>query len=105
MMTWADHRVSTGAFLRAEAGSIRGWVITRTPGLVWFCVVAIAVGAGFYGAAMGSWREPMQALYTGIKLPLAILLTTLGNGLLNGMLAPLLGCCLASRSRRSSWAR
>jgi hypothetical protein len=40
---------------------------------------------------MGSWREPMQALYTGIKLPLAILLTTLGNGLLNGMLAPLLG--------------
>jgi hypothetical protein len=40
---------------------------------------------------MGAWREPLQALYTGIKLPLAILLTTLGNGLLNGMLAPLLG--------------
>ena len=39
----------------------------------------------------GVWREPLQALYTGIKLPLVILLTTLGNGLLNGMLAPLLG--------------
>ena len=48
-------------------------------------------GAGSYGAAIGAWREPLQALYTGIKLPLAILLTTLGNGLLNGMLAPLLG--------------
>ena len=40
---------------------------------------------------MGCWRDPLQALYTGIKLPLVILLTTLGNGLLNGMLAPLLG--------------
>ena len=48
-------------------------------------------GAGLYGAAMGWWRDPLQALYTGIKLPLVILLTTLGNALLNGMLAPLLG--------------
>jgi len=40
---------------------------------------------------MGSWRGAMQAFYTGIKLPLVMLLTTLGNGLLNGMLAPLLG--------------
>src|SRR5437667_6808330 len=47
--------------------------------------------AGLYGAAMGSWRDAWQALYTGIKLPLVILLTTLGNGLLNGLLAPLLG--------------
>ena len=40
---------------------------------------------------MGSWASPLQSLYAGIKLPLVILLTTLGNGLLNGMLAPLLG--------------
>lgn len=40
---------------------------------------------------MGMWRDAMQALYTGIKLPLVILLTTLGNALLNSMLAPLLG--------------
>ena len=53
--------------------------------------MAIVIGAGSYGAVMGSWRDATQALYTGIKLPLAILLTTLGNGLLNGMLAPLLG--------------
>jgi len=59
--------------------------------LVGFCVAAIVIGAGSYGAVMGCWRDPLQALYTGIKLPLVILLTTLGNGLLNGMLAPLLG--------------
>jgi len=46
---------------------------------------------------MGCWRDPWQALYTGIKLPLVILLTTLGNGLLNGMLAPLLGLNLGFR--------
>jgi hypothetical protein len=86
-----DQPNSLGAFLRAEAQNIRGWVVARTFGLAGFCVVVIMAGAGLYGAAIGSWREPMQALYSGIKLPLAILLTTLGNGVLNGMLAPLLG--------------
>jgi hypothetical protein len=39
----------------------------------------------------------LQALYTGVKFPLVILLTTLGNGLINGMLAPLLGLNLSFR--------
>ena len=39
----------------------------------------------------------MQAFYTAIKLPLVILLTTAGNGLLNGMLAPLLGLNMTFR--------
>jgi hypothetical protein len=57
----------------------------------------IVVGAGFYGAAMGSWRAPLQALYVAIKFPLIILLTTLGNAMLNAMLAPLLGINLSVR--------
>lgn len=63
----------------------------RQENLIGLCIAAIVAGAGSYGAVMGCWRDPLQALYTGIKLPLVILLTTLGNGLLNGMLAPLLG--------------
>jgi hypothetical protein len=55
------------------------------------------MGAGLYGAVMGCWRAPLQALYVAIKLPLLILLTTIGNGLLNGMLAPLLGLNIAFR--------
>lgn len=82
---------SIGAFLRAEPERFHEWVMRRQGNLVGFCVVAIVVGAGSYGAVMGCWRDATQALYTGIKLPLVILLTTLGNGLLNGMLAPLLG--------------
>jgi hypothetical protein len=86
-----------GVFLRARPELLREWVLRRQLHLVMFCVVAIVIGAGVYGAVMGSWRGPLQALYTGIKLPLVILLTTLGNGLLNGMLAPLLGLNLTFR--------
>jgi hypothetical protein len=82
---------SLDSFLRAGPASFHEWIMRRQTALVAFCVVAIVIGAGSYGAVMGSWRDPWQALYTGIKLPLVILLTTLGNGLLNGMLAPLLG--------------
>jgi hypothetical protein len=57
----------------------------------------IIAGAGLFGAALGSWRAPTQALFTAIKLPLILLLTALGNGLLNAMLAPLLGLNLSLR--------
>jgi len=78
-------------FLRADAGTFYEWVMQRQSQLIGFCVLAIIAGAGTYGAVMGCWSTPTQSLYAGIKLPLVILLTTLGNGLLNGMLAPLLG--------------
>ena len=51
----------------------------------------IVLGAGCYGAAMGWWRAPQQALFTAVKFPLILLLTAIGNALINGMLAPLLG--------------
>ncbi len=87
----ALHAYSLDRFLRADAALFRDWVVRRHLGMVCVCVASIILGAGVYGAAMGSWRDAAQALYTGIKLPLVLLLTTLGNGLLNGMLAPLLG--------------
>lgn len=78
-------------FLRADPNALYEWVVLQRARLIWFCIGCIIAGAGIYGTTIGIWREPLQALYTGIKLPLVILLTTLGNGLLNGMLAPLLG--------------
>jgi len=77
--------------MRADAHLLCKWVVRQRTQLIWFCIALIIVGSGIYGATVGIWREPLQALYTGIKLPLVILLTTIGNGLLNGMLAPLLG--------------
>ena len=83
------HPRFVSAFLRADAGTFHEWVTRRESQLIAFCIVAIIAGAGTYGAVMGLWSCPLQALYAGIKLPLVILLTTLGNGLLNGMRAPL----------------
>src|SRR5581483_10143539 len=65
-------------------------------------LAVIVFGAGLYGAAMGWWRAPQQALYVGIKFPLIILLTTLGNALINGMLAPLLGLNIPFRQSFSA---
>ncbi len=65
--------------------------------LVAFQLTLILLGAGLYGAAMGWWRSPLMAAYNFVKFPLVILATTMGNALLNGMLAPLLGVDLRFR--------
>src|SRR5690349_15148181 len=77
--------------LRGDAGPIKQWIERNSAGRLIGSLFVIVAGAGLFGAAMGSWRAPLQALFTGIKFPLVILLTTMGTALLNGMLAPLLG--------------
>ena len=77
--------------LRGDVESLYGWSRFWESRRIALQIGVIIAGAGCYGAAMGWWRDPQQALFTGIKFPLIILLTTLGNGLINGMLAPLLG--------------
>src|SRR4051812_39694900 len=84
-------------FLRADAGGLCGWLTRRDSRLVWFCVFAIVAGAAPYGAVVGCWWSPLQALYVAIKLPALLFLTAFGNGLLNGMLAPLLGLNIGFR--------
>ena len=90
------------ALLRGEPELIAAW--TRQWSLQRFAlhVGIIILGAGLYGAAMGWWRDPQQALYVAIKFPLIILLTTTGNALLNAMLAPLMGLNLPFRQSCSA---
>lgn len=83
--------------LRGEPEPINGWIQQWNPGRALLHVAVIVAGTGLYGAAMGYWRAPLQAGFVAAKFPLIILLTTLGNGLLNGMLAPLLGMNLGFR--------
>lgn len=85
------------ALLRGEEKSLQGWL--RSDDTVRFGreLTVILIGSSCYGAAMGWWRSPEQALFVAIKFPLIILLTTLGNALLNAMLAPLLGLNLTLR--------
>src|SRR6266545_4896269 len=82
--------------LGGEPASMRSWMERWEAGRLLLYGAVIVVGAGLFGAATGWWRAPLQALYTAIKLPLIILLTTLGNGLLNAMLAPLLSFTIAA---------
>jgi hypothetical protein len=89
-------------FLRADAPRLSEWAAWPQSRLVWLCVGTIVAGGGAYGAAMGSWCAPLQAVYVAIKLPLLILLTTIGNGLLNGMLAPLLGLKITFRQTQTA---
>ena len=86
-----------GTLLSGEAAALAGWAGKFESRRFAFHLAVIVVGAGLYGAAMGWWRDPMQALYVGIKFPLIILITTLANALLNAMLAPLLGLNLTLR--------
>jgi hypothetical protein len=83
--------------LRGEERSLQEWTEHWRLARFFLCLALIVVGAGSFGAAMGAWRAPLQALFCAIKLPLIILLTTLGNGLLNAMLAPLLGLNIPAR--------
>lgn len=83
--------------LRGEAEPINQWIREWNAHRIATYLLIIVAGTGIYGAAMGFWRGPQQALFTAIKFPLIILLTTLGNGLLNGMLAPLLGIDMTFR--------
>lgn len=86
-----------GVLLRGESAAVRSWIDQPVLRRVVLHLGIIVIGAGCYGAAMGWWRAPQQALLVAIKFPLIILLTTAGNGLLNGMLAPLLGLNLTFR--------
>jgi hypothetical protein len=83
--------------LRGEVEPINRWIERWSANRLLFYVGVIILGSASFGAAMGSWRAPEQALYCAIKLPLVVLLTTVGNGLLNGLLAPLLGLNLRFR--------
>jgi hypothetical protein len=91
------HPGQTGVLLRGEAESINRWTQQWEWRQVLYFIGLIGLGAGLYGAAMGCWHAPKQAFFSALKLPMVILLTTLGNALLNGMLAPLLGLNLGFR--------
>ena len=83
--------------LRGEPKPIQSWIEHWSSGRMVLYGAVIVAGTAAFGGAIGVWRDPMQALYTAIKFPLIVLLTTLGNGLLNGMLAPLLGVNISFR--------
>src|SRR6185503_2036874 len=96
------HLGEFATLLRGETKSIAAWSAGWNARRFVLHLAIIVFGAGCYGAAMGWWRDPRQALYVAIKFPLIILFTTLGNALINGMFAPLLGLNIPFRQSFSA---
>src|SRR6187431_944724 len=71
--------------------ALQGWLENPTMVRLLACAAAIVLGCGAYGFTLGLWRAPLMGGYVAVKLPLLIFLTLLTNGLLNGMLAQVLG--------------
>jgi hypothetical protein len=91
------HKQRIATLLQGEADTLVAWTTHFELRRLGFQIAVILAGAGLYGAAMGWWRDPLQALFVAIKFPLILLLTALGNALLIGMLAPLLGLNISFR--------
>jgi hypothetical protein len=85
------------SLLRGETKTIQPWLNRTNIGQIILFFTVIIFGSASYGAAIGLWRDPLQAFYTAVKFPLLIILTTVGNALLNGMLAHLLGLNIGFR--------
>lgn len=83
--------------LAGRANVLARWLAEPSPALPLLCAAVIALGGGLYGATLGLWRAPVQALYTALKFPLLVFLTCGCNALLNGMLAQVLGLQLSFR--------
>ncbi len=77
--------------LAARVETIRAWLGEPFSRRLTGQIMMIVVGAGVYGATLGLWRSPLQALFVAIKFPLILMLTATMNAGLNGMLGQLLG--------------
>ena len=85
------------SLLRGDADEMLAFLDDAGPRGTILCALTILLGSGLYGATVGLWRAPLQALFTAAKFPLLIFLTGAGNAVLNGLLAQLLGSGLSFR--------
>ena len=83
--------------LRGEPARVARWTQELEASRIWSWLIVAVLGSGMFGAAMGWWRAPEQAVYTAIKFPVVVLVTMMGNAVLNAMLAPLLGVNIGLR--------
>jgi hypothetical protein len=74
-----------------------GWLDSPGTGRVVGVALAAIGGLAAYGFTVGFWRDPLMGGYVAVKMPLLVCLTLVCNGLLNGLLALLLGSGLGFR--------
>ena len=95
--------VPPGELCRLDAALVSR--VARGEGLGRLCASALATvvaGTAAYGAAMGAWRAPEQALFAAIKLPLLFVALWLTTIALNAMLAIVLRAPMGLRQSAAS---
>lgn len=85
------------SLLAGDAEKLAAWTGEASPRWIWTCAGVFGLSCAVYGATFGLWRSEAQALATAIKFPLVVLLTCVGNTLLNGSLALVLGAGMSFR--------
>jgi hypothetical protein len=85
------------ALCRGDRQLLESWITDVRHGSVRVCLTLIITGFALYGTTVGLWRGWEMAAYVAVKLPAAIVLTLLVNGLLNGMLGLVLGSGIGFR--------
>ena len=85
------------ALLRGAPLDLRQWIDDPSTENIRLCIITIIIGFGGYGLTVGLWRAPEMGFYVALKMPALIFCTLACNGLLNGMLALLLGSGLGFR--------
>jgi len=82
---------------RGERGLLQEWLERQPVASLVFCIPAIVIGCGLYGFTLGLWQGWEMGSYVALKFPLVIFATLLVNGLINGMLALVLGSGISFR--------
>lgn len=73
--------------------------LIKRPGndCLYSCFLLAVLCSSVYGLSVGIWRAPLQGVYVAMKFPLLIIMVTVGNALINGMFAKVLGAKLTFR--------
>jgi hypothetical protein len=82
---------------RPDGAMAARWLAEASWRKIAAAVGMIVLGGASYGFSLGAWRALEMGCYVAVKLPLLLLLVTLSNGLLNGMVAQLQGAQLSFR--------
>jgi hypothetical protein len=73
--------------------------LIRKPGsgFLFSCFILAVMSSSLYGMSVGIWRAPLQGFYVAMKFPLLIVLVTIGNAVINGIFAKVLGAKMTFR--------
>lgn len=91
-------RYSPAAVCRMDPGLLEAFGDRgRERALLGVAAIYTAVGAAAYGWVFGLWRSMEQAVYSAIKMPALFFAVVLASGVLNTMLAQVLGAAMPLR--------